>query len=265
VTLFCQTSFAAAVQELTALFTPASASVLGGSVSSPVSLSVQPEPTTTTLRFASRTVHAGTATTYTATVTPSYAGPMQPTQPVEFLDHGQPIGACAARPVASSGGFSTATCTVTYQSPGQHLITARYIGDSDFASSTSSPAQLIDAVAGRIHPMLSWTFYYNPLYTAILALTVENAPPHASVLVQCAGKGCPFATRAVPVEPSAGGSANIGPLFGGRHLQPGTAITVSVRRPGWIGKRYTFKVRRAHPPRLVISCHASGIRPGVGC
>ena len=262
VTVFCQTSFAAAVQQLTAVFTPSAGSVLAGSASPPVSFAVAPEATTTALTVSSRTVHAGNAATYLATVTPGDTGPLDPSQSVEFLDFGHPVPACTNRLVAWNGSASTASCTITYTQPGQHLITARYIGDGNFASSTSSPAQLVDAVAGRIHPMVSWTFYYNPAYTQILALTVQNAPRNATVLVSCSGPSCPFTTRAVHV---AGGGANVGPLFGSRHLRPGTTIAVSVRRPGWIGKRYTFKIRAAHPPRLVTSCHASGIRPGVGC
>lgn len=262
VTVFCQTSFAAAVQQLSAVFTPSAGSVLAGSASAPVSFAVAPAATTTALTVSSRAIRAGSAATYLASVTPGDTGPLQPSQSVEFLDFGHPIPACTSRPVLWTGAASTATCTITYAQPGQHLITARYAGDGNFASSTSSPAELVDAVAGRIHPMVSWTFYYNPAYTQILALTVQNAPRNATVLVSCSGAGCPFTTRAAHVV---GSSAAVGPLFGSRHLRPGTTIAVSVRRPGWIGKRYTFKIRAAHPPQLATSCHASGIRPGVGC
>jgi len=262
VTLFCQTSFGAAVQQLTAAFTPASGSVVAGSASAPSSFGVTPEATTTSLNASSRTVRTGTTTTYTATVTPSYTGPMEPSQSVQFLDSGRPVPSCASRPLVWAAGTATATCTVNYAQPGEHLITARYAGDGNFASSTSAPAELVDAVAGRVHPMLSWTFYYTRAYTEILALTVQNAPRHSTVLVSCAGAGCPFATRAVPVS---GTSANITSLLRGHHLRPGTMIAVSVRHPGWIGKRYAFKIRAAHPPRLGISCHASGIVPAVGC
>lgn len=266
VTLFCQTSFAAAVQQLTAVFTPSPGSVLAGSASAPESFAVIPEPSTTSLTVSGRTVRAGSAATFLATVTPSNTGPMKPSQSVEFLDFGRPIPACASRPAAWAGAASTATCTITYTQPGEHLITARYSGDGNFASSTSSPAELVDAVAGRIHPVVSWTFYYNPAYTEILALTVQQAPRNTTVLVSCAGTDCPFATRAVHVVGSASsGAADLSQLFASRHLRPGTTIAVSVRRPGWIGKRYTFKIRAAHPPRLVITCHAAGIRPGVGC
>jgi hypothetical protein len=59
--------------------------------------------------------------------------------------------------------------------------------------------------------------------------------------------------------------ADLAPLFGRHHLKPGTVITVSIMRRGWIGKHYSFKVRRGHPPNLAISCQAPGLRPGVAC
>jgi hypothetical protein len=264
-TLVCQTTFGAALQQLSAAFTPSSGSPVAASVSQPETLAVQPESTTTSLAVSNPVVHAHNTTTYTATVTPSYPGPLQPSQAVEFLDNGQPIPACASRPLASTGAASRATCTTAYGRPGQHLITARYVGDGSFAGSTSSPAELVDVVAGRIHPILSWTFYYSLRYTEILGLTVDHAPPGTRVLVSCAGHGCPFARRPIAVDGSAHATAGVVSLFRGSRLKPGTLIVVSVGRPGWIGKRYAFKVRKGHPPRLAISCQAPGMAPGAGC
>jgi hypothetical protein len=116
--------------------------------------------------------------------------------------------------------------------------------------------------------MLTWTFYYSPRYTEVLALVVHHAPPGTRVVLTCTGHGCPFASHLAAVIPrSAGalGGANLRPLFGSRHLKPGTVITVSVMRHGWIGKRYAFRMRRGHPPALAITCQAPGLRPGVGC
>jgi hypothetical protein len=264
-TLVCQTSFGAALQQLSAAFVPASGSPVAASVSPPQTLAVGPESTTTSMTVSSPVVHAHTAVTYAATVTPSYAGPLQPSQAVEFLDFGQPIPACASRPLASSGAASTATCTISYARPGRHLITARYTGDGSFAGSTSSPTERVDVVAGRIRPILSWTFYYSLRYTQILGLTVDHAPPGTQVLVSCRGRGCPFARRPIALENSAHASAAVVPLLRGSHLKPGTVIVVSVGRPGWIGKRYAFKVRSGRPPRLAITCQAPGMTPGVGC
>jgi hypothetical protein len=269
VTVSCQTSFAASVAQLTAVFTPAAGSVVGGSASAADSFTVGPSPTTTAVAVSRRAVHAHKSTTYTATLRPGYLGPVLPSQSVTFLDNGQTVPACAGLPLAwnAAAGVATATCTVSYTRSGQHLITATYGGDANFTSSTSSPAELVDTVAGRIHPVLSWSFYYAPRYSRVLVLTVNHLPHGARVQVTCAGRGCPLASRAVSVHHSsrAAGGANLARLFGRHRMRPGTVISVTVERPGYIGKRYSFLVRAAHAPRVRITCQAPGLAPGVGC
>jgi len=274
VTVSCRTSFAAAVAQLTAVFTPTTGSVVGGSVSAQDAFTVGPSPTTTAVDVSRRIVraHAGKAqavTTYTATVQPGFVGPVEPSQSVTFLDNGQPVPACAGLPLAWNATVSAATetCDVTYTRPGQHLITATYSGDPGFASSTSSPADLVDAVSGRIHPVLSWSFYYAPRFTRVLVLMVNHLPRGARVYVTCAGRGCPLASRAVSIHHAAraAGGADLARLFGRHRIKPGTVISVTVQRPGYIGKRYSFKVRAAHAPRVRITCQAPGLAPGVGC
>jgi hypothetical protein len=200
-------------------------------------------------------------------VHPSYLGPVQPSQSVAFLDNGQAIAACASSPLVWTGAAATATCSVSYVRPGQHLITARYSGDASFAGSTSSLSELVDAVAGRIHPILSWSFYYAPRFTKVLVLRVDHLPRGAQVRVTCTGRGCPLTSRTVAVHRSApgAGGANLVTLFGRHPLRPGTVIAVTVARRGWIGKHYSLKVRAAHGPRVSISCQAPGLPAGVGC
>jgi len=264
-TVTCQTSFAASTQQLTAAFTASPTSAVAGSLSAPDALPVAADSTTTSLAVSRQAVHVHTSETYTATVHPSYFGPTEPSQSVAFLDDGQPIPACASQPLTWTGAAALATCTVTYALAGQHEITARYLGDANFTASTSSPAALVDAVVGRLHPVLSWSFYFAPAYTKVLALMVDHAAPGARVSVTCIGRGCPSASRARILHGSVAAAANLTPLLRRRRLSPGTVVAVTVQRPGWIGKRYSFKIRASHPPRLWITCQAPGLAPGVGC
>jgi hypothetical protein len=267
VTVTCDTSFAAATQELSAVFTPSAGSTVGGSASVPEALVVAPDPTTTSLDIADPTVHVHRSATFTATVRPSYLGPMEPSQAVAFFDHGKPLPTCASRPVAWTGAAAVASCTVRFTRRRQHLITASYLGDANFTSSASSPAGLVDAVAGRIHPMLNWTFFYTPRYTRVLRLWVDHAAAGTRVRVTCAGRGCPRKARTVIVRRSGSSArgADLMAVFRRHRLRPGTVITVSIRRKGWIGKRYAFTIRAGHAPRHSITCQASGLAPGVGC
>jgi hypothetical protein len=55
-------------------------------------------------------------------------------------------------------------------------------------------------------------------------------------------------------------------LFAGRHLGVGTLVSVSIAKPGWIGKSFVFTTRSAATPRIKVACLAPGSnRPGRGC
>jgi hypothetical protein len=134
-TATCQTSFSAASspESLSATFTPSSFR-LGTSTSSAEKLVLAKASTATSLGVSNAVPAVGQSVTYTATVTPSPSGSVQPSGSVEFLDGGSAISTCSSQ--ALSGG--TATCTVSYASTGSHSITATYLGDPNFTGSTSS-------------------------------------------------------------------------------------------------------------------------------
>lgn len=134
-TATCQTSFTAASspESLSATFTPSSPS-LETSTSSADDLAIAPDSTATSLAVSTATPVVGRSVAYTATVTPSESGTALPSGSVEFLDGGSAISACSTLPLSTR----TASCTVSYASTESHRITARYLGDVNFTSSTSS-------------------------------------------------------------------------------------------------------------------------------
>jgi hypothetical protein len=140
-TATCQASFPASgsPESLSAAFTPANGSNQGPSISSPQTLTVNPAAPAAALQASNTSPPAGTSVTYTATVTPAFAGTSQPSGTVAFLDGGSSISGCTAQPL-STGSASTATCTVTYPAAGSHTITATYAGDPNFSGSSSPPA-----------------------------------------------------------------------------------------------------------------------------
>lgn len=268
VTVTCQTSFPASVAQLSAVFTPSPGSGVAGSASVPIRLTVQTASTATAVTVSSPTVRVHGRVSYTAIVRSSnLAGALEPSGSVGFFDRGKPVRSCAGQPLTSTGGAAMATCRVRYRRAGQHLITARYLGDANFAGSTSSPAKRVDGVAGSLHPILSWTFYYAPRSSTVLGLTVAGVPPGARVRVTCVGRGCPLRSAVLTVPGSAHGAqrVNLAPLFGSHRLKPRTVIAVSIQRPGWIGRRFSFVVRPGHAPRLSMSCRAPGLTRAVAC
>jgi hypothetical protein len=277
----CQTSFAAATapERLTAVFTPGPASTAPGATGSTV-VAVSQDAPSVALAVAG-SVQVGQSTTYAAVVTPpgGRPGPVLPSGNVAFFDNGQPVASCGNQPLATG----SATCTITYAAIGQHAISALYSGDVNFSGSNST-AQTISVIAGpvpvrgTVASTMQWSFYSTRSYTRVLALSVKGASAATSVLVKCHGGGCPFATHvAVLAQPKhcgrkgrpkcmSGGTVKLGPAFNTHHLHVGTTITVSIRRPGWIGKYYAFLIRRSQSPRVQISCLAPGsTRPGAGC
>ena len=288
VTVVCQTSFAASTSPelLTAVFTPGVGSSVAGSASAPTSLNVAPDATATTLAVSSTNPTAGNKVTYTATVTPARSGHAAPSGAIEFLDGTKAIGGCAARPSTVSGGSVTASCSVTYAAAGTHTISARYLGDPNFTTSTSAVAEVsvqkkTVAPLSRLPSTMQWAFVYTPSYMKILELVVDQVPLGANVLISCHGRGCPFAKHTYAVlkqtvctlkskgkcgvkVPSS--TVDLQPAFRSRRLSVGTKLTIDVVRAGWIGKHYVFTVLSRRPPRTQIACLAPGSnRPGVGC
>jgi Bacterial Ig-like domain (group 3) len=263
-TVACSTSFAASTAQLSAVFVPASGSILQGSSSPGARLTIGPGTSSTTLTAAS-SVHVGSSITYTAAVAPAaQRGPVQPTGLVEFLDGSTPIGPCASQTL--SGG--AATCTVSYGATGTHQITARYSGDANFSGSSSAAGQVSavpvpTTVLGTITATMQWAFYFTPRYTTVRNLVVNGAPG-SKVVVTCRGHGCPFASRLASLTHGkrcgrkakrsclVPGTLDLSPSFAGSRLGVGARITVRIIRPGWIGKSYRFTVRARRGPRVQI-------------
>jgi adhesin/invasin len=283
-TVTCQTAFSAATsaEQITAVFTPTIGSNIAGSTSPIDSMLVSRDGSSTTLQTPGGTVHVGASLMYSAAVTAKDAGPFGPTGSVDFVDGTTVIPSCAAEALTPAG---TATCKLSYRLTGTHHITAVYRGDANFGGSTSS-SRVVKAsrpVLGTISSIMQWTFFYTPTYTKVLALVVNGAPIGGAILVQCHGRGCPFAHGTATVPKPKPCKRKSGrkcprphpvvvnlmarfPHFRLHRLNVGAQLTVRIVRRSWVGKYYKFVVRPRHAPRVQIACLAPGeTRPGVGC
>jgi Bacterial Ig-like domain (group 3) len=269
VSIDCHGAFGAGSVSLTAVYTRGSGSLVASSASSPTTLNITKDSTSISLAVTKKVVRNKRAT-YTASVLlpVSNSGPIHPTGSIEFLDGGKPIRACLSQPLNSA---LTATCAVKYKSLGKHKISARYSGDPDFTGS-ASPVVAVQIVVGSsgapilgfIGSTLEWTFYYHPAYTQVTVLTIFGITPGMNVTLSCRGGGCPFKQTSVPTGSSS--SINLVPVFHRHRLRVGAQITLRITRPQWVGKYYSFTVRRGRGPQIVLSCLGVGqARPGVGC
>jgi Bacterial Ig-like domain (group 3) len=137
----CATTFAPGLQSLTASYT-GGAGYLTSSTSSPTTLGVGRDATSTGIGASNPSPQAGAPMTLTAAVSPAVAGPIAPTGTVEFTEDGAPISGCAAEQLGSPG---TASCSTSFAA-GTHSVTAVYSGDQSFFGSTSA-VQLVTAGA----------------------------------------------------------------------------------------------------------------------
>ncbi len=236
---------------------------------------------TTALAVSNATPNAGSEVTYTATVT-GPAGSGAPSGAVAFLDGTKTIGTCAKQPLKRSGATASATCTVSYASSGTHEISARYLGDPNFAGSTSGVAEVSvqnNPPSGRLTVTMQWEFHYTPHYTTILQFLINSVPTGANVMVGCHGHGCPYAKhtlallkqtvctkkskKCVVKQPSS--TVRLQPAFGNRKLGVGTRVTVDITRAGYVGKHYVFTIVARHAPRVSIGCLTPGRNKPESC
>lgn len=176
--------------------------------SAPLSITVAPENTTTTLAvlnggstgppFTSGTY--GTPISFISTVG-WQSGVGAPTASVIFYDNlGSPI------PTATVGGNgSAATLSFALISPGSHSVTASYIGDPSFLSSNSSPVAFTISQA-------STTTSIQPPQSVI----VSGTPSELDLLIQGTGQGAipsgTFTLSSGTTQIASGFIQNYGPI-----------------------------------------------------
>ena len=245
ITIVCQAAFPAGVAQISAAYLADPTSLVAGSSSDTTSVSIGKGPTSVSIAVTPKVAPGGQAT-YVATlgVPASDAGPTLPSGSIEFLDGGQPIGACASQALSNL----TATCSASYPSPGTHNISALYEGDANFTGSGSpaSSVQIVKGAAkaprvqGSIGSTLGWRVFYHPHYSELTELEAFAIPKGTTILVQCTGKGCPF-TKWHPTKDAR--TINLLPRFRHHRLRAGTRITVRLMRRRWVGKYYSFTIR----------------------
>ena len=110
----------------------------------------------------------------------------------------------------------------------------------------------------RIAAGISWNVTRRGARTRFDRLLVRGVPGGATVEVRCSGKrgACPRRTFRTTLA----GDVRLRP-FVGRYMPAGTRITVLITKPGAIGKRVVYTLRRGRNPRSVSACTAPGGGP----
>lgn len=149
-----------------------------GSTSATVGQTVNKANTSTTITSGTNPTVTGQATVLTAAVTPIAPGAGTPTGDIEFLDEGTPVAACGGDSGTPVNGSGVATCSPGLIATGSpHALTARYLGDGNYKSSTSNtvsqtvnPADTSTSITSGTNPSVTGQ-------TTLLTATVSaNAP-----------------------------------------------------------------------------------------
>jgi hypothetical protein len=145
-----------------------------GASSGQATVTVGPDPTTTSVAADPADPVVGQPVTYTATVASGGPGSQTPGGSVSFHD-----GADLCDTVALSGGVpDTASCTTTYTSPQSDTVTASYAGDADDAASSGQTSVTVGQDATTTAVSVGSPVVGQPV---ALSATVAVSAPGAGV------------------------------------------------------------------------------------
>jgi PKD repeat protein len=149
----------------------------------------------------------------------------------------------------------------TYASPGPRTVRLR-VTDSRGATAVASgvlnvrtrPLAFLGGVTIDMNGSLRGKI------TRVKLLRVR-APAGTTVVVSCKGKGCPK-TKKVTKQ---GKGAPLRFKKFERHFRPGVKIVITVTKPGFLGRRTTYTMRRGAGPKRVDLCLAPGATKATAC
>jgi hypothetical protein len=180
------------------------------SSSSPASLTVGAAATTTSVVSTTGLFSAvGQAVTYTATVAVGAPGLGTPGGKVEFLDNGVAFSACGGSAGVTLTG-TKATCTVSYAAPGNHPISALYLGSTNYSASPASASvtQVVGATTTSLAAPASSPFGTPITLTATVKASAPASAPPTGMVTFYVGTGV-VGTAALAVNKSGVDSASV--------------------------------------------------------
>jgi hypothetical protein len=105
--------------------------------------------------------------------------------------------------------------------------------------------------------------FFNPTRagTTVRRLVVKSVPTGGMVRVVCKGRGCAFKSKTLKKR----GKVSLTSLFRHRKLRPRTGVEISVTAPNFIGKLFTFKMRKTSTPTSKLRCLPPGSTKALPC
>ena len=182
--------------------------------------------------------------------------------------NGSGIARCAG-PVASGALIDTSTV-------GDKTFTVDAADAAGNGSKVSHTYKVVPAVAsaarpaaaqpGRINVTIAFDFPRAGKSTTFSRLQVKGSPSGATVDVTCKGKSCPKrkAKAMRLTKPNALSTLSLKPWIK-KPLRAGTALKVTVTKPGSFGMVKTFKVRANQRPLITTTCLQPNSKSRASC
>jgi hypothetical protein len=235
---------------------PDNALLMASSTTTPLD-GTGPASTTTKLTVSPNPSQTGQQVTYTATVSPTPDGGT-----IAFTDNGNPISGCGT---VSPGD---PTCKQTYNSPGPHTIKATYSGDTNFAGSSDTATEIVDA-AGAAPTSTTLTSSANPAGTGqqvTYTATVTPTPDGGTIEFTDGGNpisGCDTVSTSNPIckqTYGSGGSHSIQAIYSGDTSYDGSlSNTINQTVNGYVLHALTPSPGRSGNP----TCTLHAVMPSV--
>jgi hypothetical protein len=97
--------------------------------------------------------------------------------------------------------------------------------------------------------------------TRVQRLVVKSVPTGGTVRVACRGRGCAFKSKTLKKR----GRVSLTSLFRHRRLRSRTGVEIRVTAPNFIGKVFTFKMRKTSTPTSKLRCLPPGSTKALPC
>lgn len=152
-------------------------------VSGPADITITPVATTTAVSASSNSIGQGGSVTFTAIVTATSLGNV-PSSAVNFYSGSTLLGSSQSSSSSQTGGMwqSTTTFATTQLPNGQDSITAQYVGDGNYTSSTS-PAITVNVQPDfSMSPATSTMNISAPGGSGTMALTITGQPGYSGTI-----------------------------------------------------------------------------------
>jgi PKD domain len=167
--------------------------------------------------------------------------------------------------LAGGGAFGEAgpVITTSFSAAGTHAVRLLVTAADGSSSIAAAAIQVSDPPAGVLLPFPVVRVVGNVLRSGLkMRLLSVEAPPGASISVECRGRGCPLSSERQAATSTGVEAVTLRFHRFERLLRAGVVLEVRVSKPGRVGEYTRLVIRHYRPPLRLDEClDPAGITP----